>query len=403
MQNNSSIDQDEEYSDDNIAFHPISQSDLDDIEDFDLQMSESPKKDMEKLGNPMRQNDDEQRNYSMDYYYSNKYDKETFHIFRTKKSFESEERRPNYFPSVKYIKSIQEIQGISLLKIVDFNESKKWVQFEYVPGGTLYESIYYGKKYTIADMYRMIARIADTISSLHQSGINHLDIRLENIIISHPDEIPVLADTDMVIHQYKNREDYDDRYLIYLDPLFESIEKDSTRHDIYMFGVVIYLLVTKNIKILEKSNYQNIKDAFSEFKKSEDKYKFEKYLNKIGIVFKESDDYAINKLLELSRDCLIGRFNDLLESILSERYFDSILTNNVQELRENNLIKSCKNTFEDVLSSASKFNSIDVWLVNKRNKICDKKAFLTRAADASFYGAITGDFNIYQQILFEEF
>ena len=128
-------------------------------------------------------------------------------------------------------------------------------------------------------------------------------------------------------------------------------------------------------------------------------------MNKIGIVFRDCEIDISNELLKISRGCLCGRFNsfdEIIHSLTSEICFLTF-TKNIQELLEKNFIESSRNTFDDVLSSASKFNSIDVWLVNKRNKICNKETFLHRAADACFYGAITGDFDLYQQILSEEF
>lgn len=86
------------------------------------------------------------------------------------------------------------------MKIVEFSERGKWIHFEYVPGGTLYDSLKYGRLFNCGDKFKILNGIAITMNFLHDRGITHLDIRLESIIVTIAENKPVLADVDMMIN-----------------------------------------------------------------------------------------------------------------------------------------------------------------------------------------------------------
>ena len=321
------------------------------------------------------------------------------------------------------MKNIQKIQGECFMKLIEFNIPQKWIHFEYIPGGTIYDLIKVGCKFNFNSEIWILYLIANTINSLHQNGFLHLDIRLESIILSIEEkrkEIPILADVDMMVHQYKTRENYDDQYLLYLDPNFKSDNvNDSIRADIFSYGVMAYLFLICDIQMLEKSNIQNIKSAYSQFIKSDIKdenQRLNEYLKTVGFKFDIIfEDEIQNKLLKIAKKCIFGQIKSMNDLIFIEfkslyKYefdFNSLLNHNLNlnfALDNHHNDKNFtfdRSTFDLVEKSASYFSTTDIWLFNKRNEFVRRK-ITQRAAEASFYAITSGDVSLYEQILYED-
>lgn len=429
MYNQYKIDQIREYSDDDIVFEPPADSELDDIEAYDKSINTytngSPNDGhFTNLGNPNRHNKEESLNYSVDYYYCTQNNTETFHIFRTIKGDKKGKNGKIYFPPIDYMENIQKLQGISLMKLVEFSERDKWIHFEYVPGGTLYDSLKFGRQFNGGDKFKILYGIAITMNSLHEKGLFHLDIRLESIVVTISENKPVLADVDMMVHLYETRDDYDDQFLPYLDPKFNSNNtNESMRADIFSYGVMMNLFILKNTKTVEKDNIQKIKEAYAAYKNSaikDEEQKLTLYLSSIGIELnKETSDDMEKGLLKISKECMFGSIRtakDLIEklneSIGSESYIkgaNNLLNQELFITEDDNHVRDFNNekfnfersTLSIVEQSASNLNAKDIWLINKRDEL-KKRSIQQRAAEASLYATITGDFTLYENVLKEE-
>lgn len=422
MYNTIKLKQIHEYSDDDVVYEPPSELELDDIESYDKSLNTyiygSPKDGIYTyLGNPGIQNNDESSDYTVDYYYSDQNNFETIHIFRTIKQEKFEKA---FFPSIEYIDNIQKLQGISLIKLVEYSEREKWIHYEYVPGGTLYDSLKFGRQFNFSDRLNILNGIAYTMNFLHDKGISHLDIRLESIIVTISENNPVLADVDNLVHFYKTRSDYADQFLLYLDPFFE-IYNNFVRADIYSYGIMMNLLISKNIQPLEKTNIENIKKAYEEFKNSnikDDNLRLTTYLNAIGLELnKEASEESEKKLMDIAKRCLFFQIqspNDILKELKSietpgrassssDLAKEFALTEDDSHNRDfgNEKFRFSRSNLVIVEQSASNLNARDIWLINKRDQI-KKKMIQQRAAEASLYATITNDFSLYESILQEE-
>lgn len=433
MQNISKLEHIREYSDDEIVYDPPNENELDEMEAYDSSYDKyeygSPNDGVYiNLGNPERRNNAEALNYSIDYYYREKGNIETFHIFRTIKPNKNEKSEHEYFPSTEYIKRIQKLQGSSLIKIVEFSEREKWIHFEYVPGGTLYDSLKYGRQFNIVDEFKILNGIAITMNFLHEREITHLDIRLESIVVTAAENKPVIADIDMMINLFKTRDDYEDKFLPYLNPNFKSseVQADSVLADIYSYGIMMNLFIQKNTKVLEDENIPKIKKAYEEFIKSnmKEEDKIKKYLDAIGInLIKDTSEEPEKELMQISWECISGQIkstSDLLnklKSAVQEGSYISATSNDLnkdfilidedsqnRDYNSNNKDKEFdfnRSNLSTVERSASSLNAKDIWLINKRDQI-KKRLIQQRAAEASLYATITNDFSLYESILREE-
>ncbi|KAK8899248.1 hypothetical protein M9Y10_001559 [Tritrichomonas musculus] len=408
-----------EYSDDEIVFEKP--TDLEDIQSYEKtsnQYKNGSPNDFIYLGNPNRQKSEESLKYNVNYYYRKINDNVSFHIFRTveDKENKNDDGEKRDFPPTEYLESIQKLKGTSLIKLVEYSVDERWAHFEYIPGGTLYEAIKYGRQFNSGDRFKILYGIAITINSLHEKNINHLDIRLESIVATTKNK-PVLADVHMVVQSYKSREDYDDEYLPYLDPYFQSSD-DSVRADIFAYGILMNLFIQRSVRPLEKENITNIKKAYQNFLNNKGRISEEErlkiYLEPLEIAF-DSTDETDKKLITVSTDCLTGKIknsadlSEELKKILNASYFQPENTNIENELKlteDEPYIKdhnSVEFNFERsdasiVELSASNLNARDIWLINKSDE--KKHKYLpARAAEASLYATLTNDFSLYEEIL----
>ncbi|OHT05354.1 hypothetical protein TRFO_05931 [Tritrichomonas foetus] len=184
------------------------------------------------------------------------------------------------------IEELQNIPPIAMMKIVQYGipaqKYTPWICLEYVPGGTMYETVKYGRRYNTIDCWRIVYTIAHSLRILHHKKMYHRDIRLESIVIAPP-YFPILNDIDMLTHKYRTRDDYPDSYKFYLSPNFtwkpknnsssensqpdaNSLEEDEEMirqyisNDIYAFGVVVNLFIKGTIKPLQQFEDPNEKN-----------------------------------------------------------------------------------------------------------------------------------------------
>lgn len=404
-----------EYSDDDMVYE--SPSNLWDIQSIKYVSNNYPNGtpiDYKYLKNPSIRECEALLHYSINYCYQKKDITIKFHIFRTptNKSKENENNDKTYFPPNNYLETFKKIQGKSLIKLVDYCNENKWIHFEYIPGTTLYDSIKYNRTFNIGDNFKIIFGIAITIQNLHAINISNLDLRPENIIIT-TGNMPVLADVDMIKQSFDNLEKYDDEHLPYLDPFYFTTEdpNKSKQADIYSFGLLVNLFIRKKINFLTKEELVKIRESLKNFPK--EKNNLERCLNdhlKIILNFEDDVTDKIEKdLLSLSSDCLMRKITsseDLVYRLKCIRD-NSHLSNNFTDLEKELKFEDCseiekydfyRSDLSLVEQSASIFNARDMWLTNKMNEI-NNVQLPERAADACLYAAITGDYQLYEEIL----
>jgi serine/threonine protein kinase len=148
----------------------------------------------------------------------------------------------------------QEIQVLKqnrpgLPKLLDYNESERWLVTEYFPEGTLEDNIlrYKGKP---ALSLRAFLSLVNTVKSLNDDDIVHRDIKPANVFVRSDDEL-VLGDFGIVFVPDQparlTRTDESVGPHDYMPPwadLGARLEKVPSNFDVYMLGKLLWCMIS---------------------------------------------------------------------------------------------------------------------------------------------------------------
>ena len=273
----------------------------------------------------------------------------------------------------------------------DYGKEKIYIVLEYMPNKSLFDYFTNNQKiFSKRCAKYLFSKILKGVQEIHNSGLCHLDLKLENILLEQKYN-PIICDFGFCMDSSKNIEKY------FFSPgytpreIFRSKPYDGIKADIFSLGVVLFYIVTN------KSIFHN-PDKFKPYINSN----YKKYINqdKFYKLIKERNnnnyndywDVVVGEELDLSeefKDLVIHmiayepeeRFS--LDKIIGHSWFEDInnltdeekikLDNNVEEeLKEILKIKNQKN--EDENSSNKKCLSDENQKENTGNKsVTDKK------------------------------
>jgi len=169
---------------------------------------------------------------------------------------------------------MQSLDHPGIPKIIDVTQDESYVYMvlEYIRGEPL--SAIIGKCGKIDEGYIGIwmKSIATTLNYLHKQGLIHLDIKPENIMLTHDCQIKII---DFGLARKKNESDEADKKvfgtLSYTAPERFSKKQGTVQTDIYGFGATMYYMTTgtkpENMKNNPMDSYsimeKNLKEATS--------------------------------------------------------------------------------------------------------------------------------------------
>lgn len=136
-----------------------------------------------------------------------------------------------------------------LPKLLDSNESKRWIVTEFFPNGTLEDNIlrYKGKP---ALALKAFLTLVNIVAQLHDEGIVHRDIKPANVFVGNNDEL-VLGDfgivylPDQPARLTRTNESVGPHD--YMPPWADiggRLERVDTTFDVYMLGKLLWCMVT---------------------------------------------------------------------------------------------------------------------------------------------------------------
>ncbi len=183
------------------------------------------------------------------------------------------------------IKILQELDHPNVIKAYDIIESDSYLSYtmEYINGSDLGQ-IYTNHTFTEAEVESIISQLLSALSALHNKGIWHRDIKLENIMLTK-EGVVKLADLGLVKNEF-NKSYTRTGVLLgtaqYMPPEYVKDSQYDARGDVYAVGVVLFEMLTKkrrfpNLpgnKIVEKLFSCGFKIPMEELAKLSDKQKY---------------------------------------------------------------------------------------------------------------------------------
>jgi serine/threonine protein kinase len=180
-----------------------------------------------------------------------------------------------------------------LPKLLDSNESERWIVTEFFANGTLEDNIlrYKGKP---ALALKALLSLVNTVAQLHDEGIVHRDIKPANVFVKQDDEL-VLGDFGIVFLPDQparlTRTNESVGPHDYMPPWADiggRLEKVDCNFDVYMLGKLLWCMVSGRLVLRREW--------------------FRQPQNDISVIFRDDPHaYMINTILE---KCVVERQQD---------------------------------------------------------------------------------------------
>ena len=157
-------------------------------------------------------------------------------------------------------------EGLVQVKSIIYQPEYIIMVMDYYPNGNLFDFIVKGGNISEAYTLKILHRIAKAIQILHNRGIAHRDIKLENIVFD-VDFTPHLIDyglsTQAIFPEIQLRTTLCGTYEYISPEILKTHQYDPMKADIWSLGICTYIMLTGNFPW---ANIQNIKELFNEIK-----------------------------------------------------------------------------------------------------------------------------------------
>lgn len=158
-----------------------------------------------------------------------------------------------------------------IVKLLDFLHSSRhfFLVFEYVKGQQLYETVLKHSRVTEEQARKYFRQIISAVDYLHKNSIVHRDLKIENIIIDHNDNVKLIDfglsnffDNKMLLNTFCGS-------LYFAAPeLLMGMQYNGPEVDVWSLGVILYVMLCGKVPFDDESvrELQNkIKEAQFEF------------------------------------------------------------------------------------------------------------------------------------------
>ena len=241
----------------------------------------------------------------------------------------------------------------------DNGKEKIYIVLEYMPNKSLFE--YFANNQTIFSIRcskYLFSKILKGVQEIHNSGLCHLDLKLENILLDK-NYNPIICDFGYCMNSSEKIRKYFSSPGYGPKEIFESKPYDGIKADIFSLGVILFYIVT-NKSIFYES------DKFKPYINN----KYKKYINQDKfyklIIERKNNDYwnvVVGEELHLPeefKDLVINmiaydpeeRFS--LNQIINHPWFEEI--NNLTDEEKIKLEKNVKEELEEILKIKNQNN-----------------------------------------------
>jgi BR serine/threonine kinase len=137
----------------------------------------------------------------------------------------------------------------NLIRFIELCESKRhlYIVLEFAPNGELYDFVTKGKRMRFAESMRIFRELIYGVEYLHQHGICHRDLKLENLLLDAGRHIKI---TDFgfarwMKHQVTETQCGSPEYVA--PEVVQGLKYDGTAADIWSCGVILFALLAKRL------------------------------------------------------------------------------------------------------------------------------------------------------------
>ena len=138
--------------------------------------------------------------------------------------------------------------NIATIHDIEQPEGQKFLDLEYIPGGTLRtrvsELASSGKQLDLRLVLEYAVQILEGLAHAHKRGIIHRDLKTDNIMVTEDGRVKI---TDFGLAKFWNRpadEKHAAGTIAYMSPEQVRNEEIDQRSDIFSFGILLFELIT---------------------------------------------------------------------------------------------------------------------------------------------------------------
>jgi len=120
---------------------------------------------------------------------------------------------------------------------------------EYAKGGDLHDRIFskvqQGYRLSFSTIHRYFVMVAKGLSFIHQNGVSHLDISMDNLVITSTDEIRICDFGQAEKERHVKSSEVRKGKAKYMSPeVYSLMEYDGFKADVWSLGVILWVMVT---------------------------------------------------------------------------------------------------------------------------------------------------------------
>ena len=198
-----------------------------------------------------------------------------------------------------------------LIKLIDANESKRWIVTEFMSGGTLFDrpTTYRGDASRALKTFRCLV---ETVAGLHKDNFVHRDIKPANVFLG-PDNTLVLGDFGLIfVPDQRDRPTVTDErvgprdYMPQWGDLGERLENVQPNFDVYMLGKLLWCMVSGRLKLPREYHKRPGYDVTTLFPDDQKMRKVNEILEKCVVEEPEQCVKSAQELLVMVDDALVS-------------------------------------------------------------------------------------------------
>ena len=166
---------------------------------------------------------------------------------------------------ISILKRLNHYNTIKLYNLIENNDFIFLVQ-EYIPGKELLNYIEKNDNLSEKDICKIYQQLISGIEYMHEMGIAHRDLKLENILLNHKKDIKIIdfglsnsydKNADELLHSSCGSPCYAAPEMI------KGIEYRGINTDIWSSGIILYLMLCKRFPFDDKNNSELYKKILS--------------------------------------------------------------------------------------------------------------------------------------------